>query len=152
LNIHRQQGAVMIEAAYVLPIVMVMIMMVIDVIVYSVDRLYANDVMADTYHLVMGEASVVSADNPKQNVVCTAGRVELNVAQVETTITNAFESIFDGLLASSVAIHTESTDGAVPEVHVITASFASQSIFLPDSFAQVFPVKAKLILSFDLGC
>ncbi len=147
----------MIEAAYVLPIMLVMMLVLVDVVVYGSDRLYANDVMADAYHLVMGEASMVSADSPQQNVVCTAGSagsagtVELNAAQLQTTITDAFIKIFPGLVADDV-VYDIVTSSGVPTVHVITVRFPSQTILLPDSFSQQFPIEAKLILSIDLKC
>ncbi len=147
----------MIEAAYVLPIMLVMILVLVDVVVYASDRLYANDVMADAYHLVMGEASMVSADDPQQNVVCTAGAagepgtVELNATQLQTTITDAFIKIFPGLVVGDIAYDIVTSSG-VPTVHVITVRFPSQTIFLPDSFSQQFPIEAKLILSIDLKC
>jgi len=145
------------EAAYVLPLMLVMILMLVDVVVYSSDRLYANDVMADAYHLVMGEASMVSVDNPQQDVLCTAGAagepgtVELNATQLQTTITDAFIKIFPSLVAGDI-VYDIATSSGVPTIHVITVRFPSHTIFLPDSFAQQFPVEAKLILSIDLKC
>lgn len=142
----------MIEAAYVLPIMLVMILVLVDVVVYASDRLYANDVMADAYHLVMGEASMVSADNTSQgSAICAAGTVKLDEAILQQTITSNFVTMFPGLVAGDV-VYDIVTSSGVPTVHVITVRFPSQTILLPDSLSQQFPIEAKLILSIDLRC
>lgn len=144
----------MIEAAYVLPVMMVVVLLIVDVVVYASDRLYANDVMADAYHLFMAEAAALSSDPTLtvSNVQCSDGHVSLNEAEAKTTVANAFTSIFPGFNSENLTISVVSSTGIVPQVFVMDVSFTSQTIFLPEAFAKSFPVKAKLILSFDLGC
>lgn len=144
----------MLEAAYILPLLLVMLLVLLDVVIFATDRLQANDVMADTYNLVMGEATALSADPTKtfKHVQCNSNKVELNAAELESTVKGSFVKVFNGLQESDVILNTQAEADVTPQVYLVDVKFWSQTLFLPDAVAQSFPVKAKLILSFDLGC
>lgn len=150
--IKKQNGAVLLEAAYILPLMLAMALFILDVVVYSSDRLSANNVMADTYRLVMGQANSIAPGDNGKNVTCTANLVQLNTSEVEKTIRNNMASLFADLSSGDVTVSTSTEAGVTPQVYIVNASFPSQTIFLPDTLAQSFPVKSQLILSFDLGC
>ena len=151
-SIEKQRGAVLLEAAYILPLMLAMALFILDVVVYSADRLSANNVMADTYRLVMGQANSIVPGESGKNVNCVANLVQLNTSEVEKTIRGNMASLFKDLSSSDVTIKTTTQSGVTPQVYIVNASFPSQTIFLPDTLAQTFPVKSQLILSFDLGC
>jgi Flp pilus assembly protein TadG len=144
----------MIEAAYVLPIMMVMVLLIVDLIGYVADRLLANDVMADAYQLMMNQANAQAADPnlTLDTVTCQSNKVELNSNGAESFIKAGFSGLFNGLEKSAVNVDIQKQPGESPSTYIFNAQFPSQTLFLPDAFAQSFPVKAKLIISFDLSC
>lgn len=149
-----QKGALMIEAAYLLPFMMIALLAVVDLIGYVADRLSANDVMADAYQLMMNQANAqaIDPDLTLNTVTCQAHKVELNSGGAETFIKDGFTGMFDGLGKSDVSVDIQKQPGESPSTYIFKAKFPSQTLFLPDAFAQSFPVKAKLIISFDLSC
>lgn len=144
----------MIEAAYLLPFMMIALLAVVDLIGYVADRLSANDVMADAYQLMMNQANAqaIDPDLTLNTVICQAHKVELNSGGAETFIKNGFTGLFDGLDKSAVTVDIQKQPGESPSTYIFKAQFPSQTLFLPEAFAQSFPVKAKLIISFDLSC
>lgn len=143
----------MIEAAYVLPVMMLMVLAMVDAVSYAADRLAANGVMADAYQLMMGQGQALASDNTLTlaTVQCNSGQVELDTSGAQSLVKTGFESLFDDLNESDISVDVQQSD-TTPLSYVFHTQFPSQTLFLPDAFAENFPVKAKLIISFDLTC
>ncbi|HIQ40450.1 MAG TPA: pilus assembly protein, partial [Sulfurivirga caldicuralii] len=99
LTMRRQGGFSLIEAVYVLPLMLIVILALVEAVNYASDRYYLNNALTDFfYNVVMTEAQAraSSPDYDSQLVRCVSGRVQVDenqagemLRQMVLNVTNA---------------------------------------------------------------
>lgn len=151
--LNKQRGAIMIEAAYVLPFMFLAILLQIEAVNYASDRLFANNIMSDMNQLVMSHANQTSTSGEDVGfTICNAdGRVEVLAAQAESALRANFEAAI-GVDPNAMDIVYKPTVTNGVTSFVVEVSVPSSTIVLPEAFATSFPLKTNMLLSIDLSC
>ncbi len=159
VNDHKQSGAIMLEAAYVLPLVILVVLMIVESVNYSLDSLKLNNVMDNGYQVVMIQAQQLNSDPTKtlSTVKCSGGSgslIGMDESGFKTWLTNAVAmSVGKNGVAPSgltISIVLQTVGGIL--TYVVKMSYPSQTIFLPTAMMQHFPVKTQGLFSFNLTC
>ena len=142
----------MLEAAYVLPLIIVAMLAIVDAVNYAMDAIETTNVVQATYDSVMAQAGE-QADNPSSAfafVSCQNGKVDLNVSAVQSYITDAVSILLDKPLAPSDQVAVTKWNASPVNSYLIDVSVKSSTLFLPDAFS--FQIHSKGILSLDYVC
>lgn len=152
----KQRGAVMIEAAYVLPLFLVVSLLSVEAVSYATDRYTANNVLADLNESILIEAQAVSAGDIQnsQLVSCTANKVIPNESTVSSLLKSniSASSVGKGSLPEGFNLDYTNSNVAGLLVYVVNISFSSQTIVIPVELAKKFPVKANTIVTLGFSC
>lgn len=150
---NKQRGAIMIEAAYVLPFMLLVVLLQIEAVNYASDRLYANNIMTDMNQLVMSHANQTSTSGQDVGfTICNAdGRVEVLDTQAEAALRSNFEAAI-GVNPDAMEILYKPTVTNGVTSFVVEVSVPSSTVVLPEAFATSFPLTTNMILSIDLSC
>ncbi|MDR9497573.1 MAG: TadE/TadG family type IV pilus assembly protein [Hydrogenovibrio sp.] len=154
----KQTGSIMIEAAYILPILMLVVFLVFEILNYSIDRLLLNNILSDINKTVLIETSaLVAGEDPSnlQLVACTADKVTHDVAAItdliETNVKNS--SILSGVaLPDGFNVQSSTSDVANLETLVIKASYPIQTQFVPENLTQALAVHSTMITTSGFPC
>lgn len=151
--LNKQRGAIMIEAAYVLPFMLLVVLLQIEAVNYASDRLFANNIMNDMNQLVMSHANQTSTSGEDVGfTICNAdGRVEVLDTQAEAALRSNFETAIGVDPDAMEIVYKPSVTNGVTSF-VVEVSVPSSTIVLPEAFATSFPIKTNMLLSIDLSC
>lgn len=97
----HQKGAVMLEAAYVLPLVIMAMLAIVDAVNYAMDAIETTNVVQTAYDAVMEEAGS-QANQPTVTfafVSCQNGKVDLKASAVQSYLANAVSTLLGKTLA-----------------------------------------------------
>lgn len=155
--LEKQKGAVMLEAAYVLPLVLIVALLSVEAVNYASDCYSANDVLANVNEAVLLEASAVSSGvtNNSPLVNCQDHKVVPNQAAIQTLLnTNIQNSQVGGAGNIPDGFDLNWTEQTVSGllVYVVNISFPSKTLVLPEAMAQSFPVKSNTIVTLGFSC
>lgn len=150
----KQKGALVIEAAYVLPLIMAAALLLVDTAIYATDRLSTNNAVNDVYQLVVSQSQFLSLNPGKgsstQYVTCQNNKVEPEKGKLTSLVKDAVASVVtrqpDDIRVQVTEPATDITD------YIVEIEFDSHTLFLPDSLAQTFPVRSRMYISFDYSC
>lgn len=152
----KQDGAIMMEAAYVLPIMLLMILLVVETVNYASDRLYANNIMTDMTRLITDQANDEAMRPGNQShrfVSCSSESVVVNESEAATGLQELFAiSIGNGTVPEGLEMTYEAKQTQGVTTYVVKVSIPSQTLFLPSYIAQSFPIKTNMLVSIDLSC
>uniref|UniRef100_Q31EV2 Pilus assembly protein n=1 Tax=Hydrogenovibrio crunogenus (strain DSM 25203 / XCL-2) TaxID=317025 RepID=Q31EV2_HYDCU len=153
----KQKGAVMLEAAYVLPVVLIVALLSVEAVNYASDRYSANNVLASLNESILLEASAVSSGMTASSplVTCQNSQVVPNESAVQTLLnTNIANSQVGGAGNMPDGFQLNWTQQTVSGllVYVVNISFPSKTLVLPESMAQSFPVKSNTIVTLGFSC
>lgn len=145
----------MIEAAYVLPLFLTVMLLSVEAVNYASDRLVTNNVLANLNESILLEASIIASGEGGASLVrCESNKVVPNestlVALLNTNI--AASQVGNGSVPAGFQLNYTSQVVSGLTVYVVEISFPSETLILPDSFAQSFPIKSSTIVTLGYSC
>ncbi|WP_373020448.1 hypothetical protein [Thiomicrorhabdus sp.] len=164
LALNRQRGAVMLETAYVLPIMLGVILFVVEAVAYAMNSFAANDVLTDVHSAILVEVSEVSnlaagatPDPSIKYVECgSTGKVALKStagAELTTFIKQSLETkgvTFDASQPIAATVTNSTISGF--EVYVINFKATANSLVLPSVLEAMLPMSVDTIISIKDSC
>lgn len=158
----KQKGAVMIEAAYVLPLMVGVTLFIVEAVVFAMNSLGINDVLTDVHTSIISEVSeVANADSYaslKQQptfVKCEGGKVTLNT---DPSPINGLVNEY--LLKRKISV--KSGSGATVAGPTVISGFdayvisykaiLSDTVILPEWASGLLPVNVDTIVSIKDSC
>jgi len=147
----------MLEAAYVLPLVLIVALLSVEAVNYASDRYSANNVLANVNEAILLEAGAVSSGIATSSplVTCQGHQVVPNESAVLTLLnTNMQNSQVGGAGNMPDGFQLDWTQQTVSGllVYVVNISFPSKTLVLPEAMAQSFPVKSNTIVTLGFSC
>lgn len=160
-----QQGAVMLETAYVLPLLVGVILFIVETLSFAMNSLLVNDVLTDVHLKIVDEVQEISAlDNASGYVgtfglTCDGGKVTLPPGDNETMTTLALDglnsrgvsmmSTHPGLV--NVSIQQDSNNYGF-DLYVIRFSGTANALTLPDFLNELLPIDVDTVISIKASC
>ncbi len=139
-----------------LPLMFLAILMIVEAVNYASDRLYANNVMTDMTRLIVDQANDEASRPNSQNhrfVSCNANKVVVNEGEAAQGLQELFAiSVGNGQVPAGMSMDYQASQIQGVTTYVVAVSIPSQTLFLPDSVAQTFPIKTNMLVSIDLSC
>jgi hypothetical protein len=140
----KLRGAIMVESAFVLPLIVMLIVYVLGIVSYHSERLFANQWLSTVLETARDQASVLSV-NPNFShesmlVACDDGRILVDEASMNTLfpqIANAL-SLAD---APEIQVSHLQLDG----LNQYIVSFE-----MPSSFSLLPAIKVRNLLTLDI--
>lgn len=146
----------MLEAAYMLPLLLIASLLSVEAVSYATDRYTANNVLADLNESILIEAQSMSSGDSQtsQLVSCTGNRVVPNESTVSSLLkSNIAESgVGKGALPDGFNLQYSHNEVAGLMVYVVEVAFESNTIVMPDAMSKSFPVKANTIVTLGFSC
>lgn len=158
----KQRGAVMLEAAYVLPIMLGVLLFVVEVTGYALNSLAANDVLSDVHSTMLNEVAEVSAleagdtADDVQFASCSSDRVVLptgsnaTIANIVTTALASRNITFDASDPGVANITSSTVDGF--DVYVVNFSGTANTLVIPGFMSKLLPINVDTVLSIREDC
>jgi len=157
-HLKKQKGAVMLEAAYVLPVILGVLLFVVEATAYSMNSFAANDILTETYSQVLDDVSAVS--NAENAIVttfagCTSNKVVLNNSEIKRYAEDKALISFTKMGVNftspySVDVKTSSINGF--DVYVINFSGTANSLVIPGFLSQLLPISVDTVISIKDSC
>jgi hypothetical protein len=156
---NREKGAVMLEAAYVLPLVVLAGLFLLETVSYSMNSFAANDVLTDVHSQIISDVADVS-NSPDGTAsgyaVCTENRVVLDTsksAELTAHVKEALEAkkvtfVSGQPLVASISARPISGF----DVYVINFKGTANSLVLPDILEKFLPINVDTIVSIKDSC
>ena len=149
--IKKQEGAVLFETAYLLPILLVVMLLIVEVVNYATTSFAVNDVLSDVHTRISTE--VLEVSNNSNNTVlveCANDKVALK-GSVQTTVTSL---VVGGLNIDGLSGTTTMPKTVVSgfDVYVIEFNGAMPSLVIPDFLSSSLPIKVNTIISIRDTC
>ncbi len=142
----KLRGAVMVESAFLLPIIMMLIVYVLGVVSYHSERIIASQILATLLDSARDQARQLvldpNFDHSAVMVECVDGRILINQA--------AFEDRFFSTLDK-----TSLSNPYTFNLEQVTIDGLHQYIFslrLSPSFGLLPPLEARNLLTLDMNC
>jgi hypothetical protein len=154
-----QQGAVMLEAAYVLPLVLAASLLIIELISYSMNSFVANDVLTDVHTQIISDVADVS-NSPDGTAsgyaVCTGNKVVLDTsksAELTTHVKGALEAKGVTFVSGQpLAATITGSEISGFDVYVINFKGTANSLVLPTILEEYLPINVDTIVSIKDTC
>lgn len=159
----KQKGAVMLETAYILPILLAVILFTVEVVGYALNSLAANDVLTDVHTRILTEVAKVSNLEPGEDLEssvtfasCSSGKVVIptgNNSDINSIVTSALASKNISFIASDPAqtvINKSVVSGF--DVYVINFTGTANSLVVPTILAELLPINVDTVISIKDSC
>ncbi|WP_178863531.1 hypothetical protein [Thiomicrorhabdus cannonii] len=154
-----QKGLVLLETAYVLPLVVLAGLFVLEVVSYSLNSLAANDVLTDVHTQIIADVADVSSSPDgiaSGYAVCTGNKVVLDTSksgELTTHVKGALEAkgvtfVSGQPLVASISARPISGF----DVYVINFKGTANSLVLPDMLEKFLPINVDTIVSIKDTC
>lgn len=160
VSINKQKGAVMIEAAYVLPLILITILLIFDAVRYTTATFSANSVLWDLHKQIESDKISRSKSSTfiSSYVSCVSGKVVMNSGEnlaIKSMLVNGMgvEGYTINSPVAKVAEITNLSDevGAL-KLYSVEFTGVLNSIIVPDAFMQKFPFKIYDLISMNQDC
>jgi hypothetical protein len=158
MKLKKQQGAVMLETAYVLPLVLTAVLLIVEIIVLALNTFAASDVLYELHSDLVNDVSSVSENGTAAGYAsCSGGSVVLNKGLIENGVTNDVIARFKLLSSKSESNVTGSTSvkltkDSTLDFYVITFTGTAPAVVLPGFFSELLPIKVNAIISVNESC
>ncbi len=154
----------MIEAAYVLPVILAVMLFVVEIVSYSMNSFAANDALTSIHSAILSEVSDVSnlaqgdtLDPAPLYAKCNGSdQVEL-IATSNVSMTTLVKGVLEAKGVSfntsqpiSVSISESSISGF--KVYVINFTAVANSLVLPDVFEEFLTIDVDTVVSIKDAC
>lgn len=160
---NKQKGAVLIEAAYVLPVIIGVLLFVVEAVAYAMNSFAANDVLTDVHSVMVDEAVQVSNLETGETIPasilyasCNAGKVAL-----PTGSNTSINTLIKTTLATKSVTFEASDPGATNitkstisgfDVYVITFTGTANSLVIPEFMSVLMPISVDTVISIKDNC
>lgn len=163
-SLNRQKGAVMLEAAYVLPLLLGVVLFIIETLSYAMNSLTVNDVLTDAHLAIVDEVQQISALEDASDyssvfgLSCVDGSVKLPEGTndtVNTLVLNALTSKGVSLLNSDPGLVTVTNDADSEfgfDHYVIRFQGTADSLTLPTFLNELLPMSVDTVISIKASC
>jgi len=163
LKLKSQHGAVMIETAYVLPLVLGVMLFIVELVAYALNSFAVNDVLTDMHTSILSEVSAVSSLDAggvlgftPLYASCVANQVVLpegNNAAIAQIVKSSLATKNITFLNSKPATATI-TKSVVSgfNVYIINFTGVANSLVLPEFFEVLLPINVNTIVSIKDSC
>lgn len=158
----KQQGAVMLETAYVLPIVLAAILFVVEVTSYALNSFAANDVLTDLHTAIISEVEAVSNKEAGQTLspepiyaFCDGSQVALrpdSATNLKAHIQAAMEAKGVTIDGTSIAATISKNEVGGFDVYVINFKGTPATRIVPDMFGEMLKIDVDTIISLKDSC
>ncbi|MDG6779048.1 hypothetical protein QCB44_10060 [Thiomicrorhabdus sp. zzn3] len=160
-NQKREKGAVLLETAYVLPVMIGVILFLIEATSYALNSFAANDVLTDVHAAIVSEVEAVSNKEPGQTVsptpvyvFCDTDKVVMlpdSDAILQAHAKEAMEAKGITFVGQPTATISSNIVGGF-DVYVINFTGTATPLVLPDMFEQGLPMDVDTIVSIKDSC
>ncbi|MBN2646299.1 MAG: hypothetical protein JXR44_00775 [Thiotrichales bacterium] len=159
----KQQGAMMLETAYVLPILVGVVLFIIETLSYAMNSILVNDVLTDLHLTIIDEVQAVSQLEEGQAVpanvlyaFCDNGTVRIPVGSNDSMLAlvqSALEQKRVEMLQSdpgrvTVTAQTESNF----DLYLVRFDGTANSLILPGFLNQLLPIQVDTVISIKASC
>lgn len=155
----KQRGLVMFEFAYVLPIFLAVVLLLVASVDYALNSFAANDVLTDVHSQIISDVADVSnsADGAASGyAICSSGKVALDTGksgELTTHVKQALEQKGVTFVSGEpVAATMTSTPIAGFDVYVLNFTGTANSLVLPDMLEKFLPINVDTIVSLKDTC
>ena len=148
-------GAVSIEAAFIIPIVITLLLAIIEVVNYAADRLIATSILADELQLARSHAiAVQNGSDPQPNPAyaeCSQNNVVVLNSNFSIKLGEKLKKQFgdDGEI-KDVKIQVSDPQPGTFQTYVVSVSIPARPIILPDIIQL--PINVTNLVTWDLSC
>lgn len=160
----KQRGAVMLETAYVLPLVLGVILLVAELVIYALNSFAVNDVLTDVHTEIIREVQEVGNLDPgaalgftpvfascsEDNKVVLAEDKGPEIANIITSSLSKKNVTFLSSRPATVTIEREEVSEF--SVYVITFSGVANALVLPEFLNVLLPISVTTIVSIKSSC
>ena len=163
LKLKSQHGAVMLETAYVLPLVLGVMLFTVELIAFALNSFAANDVLTDMHTNILSEVSEVSG----LDVGAVLGFTPLYASCVanEVVLPEGDNAAIAKVVKDSLATKNITFSSSHPATATVTKSVISgfnvyvvnftgvaNSLVLPEFFEVLLPINVNTIVSIKDSC
>jgi len=154
----------MVEAAYVLPLMVGVILFIVEAIAYAMNSIAVNDVLTDVHSRITTEvierSSAETAAEASHltlvNCVGSAGegRVTLVSNTIITAVTNLADSYFEPRIELKDQVVTVSGPDQVEgfDVYIVKYSATATPVILPEFLSGLLPINVNTVISVKDSC
>ncbi|MBO1923800.1 MULTISPECIES: hypothetical protein [Thiomicrorhabdus] len=158
-----QKGAVMLETAYVLPVLLGVVLFIVETLSFALNSLLVNDVLTDIHLTIVDEvqeiSSLESGESPSSSVLyayCDGGSVRLPVGENESMTAlavSALEAKGVAMLDSNPAKVTVSmqTESGF-DLYLIRFTGTADLLVLPNFLNELLPMDVDTVVSIKASC
>ncbi|MDX1353323.1 MAG: hypothetical protein R3254_09945 [Thiomicrorhabdus sp.] len=162
-RLHKQNGAVLLETAYFLPVMVSVILLSVEVVGYALNSFAANDVLTDVHTTMLSEVSEISnleeGQTPSASIQyasCSGGTVVL-----PTGTNSAISSLIKTTLASKNITFLASDPGVTTitkssvsgfDVYVVNFKGTANTLVIPNLLSELLPINVDTIISIKDSC
>ncbi len=150
----------MLEAAYVLPLVLGVMLFIVEVVAFAMNSFVANDVLTDVHTSILSEVSEVANMTDASTVPvdfyveCSGGRVVFKGTASEKLAINV-NAAFDlkGVIVSNpIASVNTPVDVAGFDVYVLEFSGSVAPVVMPGFLEGLLPINVQTVISIKDTC
>ncbi|GAB6035347.1 hypothetical protein [Galenea microaerophila] len=142
----------MLEAAYVLPLIVIAIIAIIDAANYSIKALEVTQVLQDSTQEVMYQA-VQQSENASEVlplVQCAGGKVDLKTNEVKQFVTDALKQVLGESNVDTDAVAVDPWSASPINSYIIAVDVKPFLMMLPEFSGA--KISSKNIISIDYSC
>lgn len=156
-KLKHQRGAVMLEAAYVLPLVLLVVLLMIESVSYALTTYVVSDQVYKLHSQIMAQVGEVAGSGTTTSstpvAVCVSHKVELqnaaNMASlVKTGVPTAYQAKFTTPLSATFSMEVVNDD---LDVYVIAVKAAVTPNVL-SGFGISLPININTLVSINESC
>lgn len=162
-RLRKQKGAVLLETAYFLPVMVSVILLSVEVVGYAMNSFAANDVLTDIHSTMLSEVSEISnleaGEAPSASIQyasCSGGTVVL-----PTGTNSAINSVIKTTLATKNITFSDSDPGVTTitksavsgfDVYVVNFKGTANTLVIPNFLSELLPINVDTIISIKDSC
>ncbi|WP_127471208.1 hypothetical protein [Thiomicrorhabdus aquaedulcis] len=154
MKLHYQRGAVMLEAAYVLPLIILVILFMVETLNYALNSFAVSDVLTAAHSEIISEVSDVAAlGTTLRYVTCASGKVALK-GDAAATLKSDVEAKLKDVMKFATPVTAKFTESAVGgfDVYVVNVKGVANTLIVPNSLGVPLPISVDTIISVKDTC
>jgi len=144
----------MIEAAYVLPLFVLVLLFVLEAYVYALNGMVISDVVTDMHHVLIEEASLLAVDSSAGAVytTCSANVLSFNTGDVSTALVNQINNVIDFQISDLAATMPAATSSNGFAYYTITVTGSMDPVVIPSDIGIDFSFNVKTSIAIKAAC
>jgi len=154
----------MVEAAYVLPLMVGVILFIVEAIAYAMNSIAVNDVLTDVHSRITTEviersnAETAAEASHLTLVSCVGSAGEGRVTLVSNTIITAVTTLVDGYFEPRIELKDQVVTVSGPDqvegfdVYIVKYSATATPVILPEFLSGLLPINVNTVISVKDSC